>query len=145
MCIPKEWPPRPGLEPANMGGDIGSDGVNMIDWSICGADYLLLIDRHDIIRDALAFLAHSFTKPMSAGGHCLRNGRETVNTAVALLDNEARYRVDYHVDHLAEMEKIQLPVLEAWAIDLERVKFVKLDVVGLCCQITEVSPVDSLP
>jgi hypothetical protein len=129
----------------DMGADIVSDDINMIDWSICGADYMLLIDRHDIIRDALAFPAHSFIKPMTGGGPCRRNGRDTVDTSVALLDNKAGYRVDHHVNHQAEMEKIQLPVLDAWKIDLKRVKFVKLDVVGLRCSIEEVSPVDSVP
>ena len=59
----------------DLGADMVTDEIDMIDWSICGAEYYVLVDRHDTIRDVLPFPNHSRAAPASSGP-CQRNGQQ---------------------------------------------------------------------
>jgi hypothetical protein len=123
----------------DLGADIITDEINMIDWSICGAEYYVLLDQHDIIRDVLAFPNHSRVAPAS-WGPCQRNGRQMDEAIYAVLDNKGGDDKTYD-----QNDKTLLPALFAWKIDAKRVKFVKLDVGGMRCPLSAVDPVDRVP
>jgi len=120
----------------DLGADIVTDQINMIDWSICGAEYYVLMDRHDIIRDVLAFPAHSTAAPAS-WGPCQRNGRQMDEAVYSVLDNNGEDNKTYD-----QNDKTLLPVLAAWKVDEKTVKFVKLDVAGMLCSVSAVNDVD---
>jgi hypothetical protein len=123
----------------DLGADIITDEINMIDWSICGAEYYVLVDQHDIIRDVLAFPNHSRVAPASSGD-CQRNGQEMNEIIYSVLDNKAGYDKKYD-----QNDKTPLPALWAWRIDVKMVKFVKLDVAGMLCPLSAIDPVDRVP
>jgi hypothetical protein len=89
----------------DLGADIVTDEINMIDWSICGAEYYVLLDRHDVIRDVLAFPAHSRAAPASSGP-CQRNGQQIDEAVYVVLDNKAGYKIQHD-----DSDKTMLPVL----------------------------------
>jgi hypothetical protein len=120
----------------DLGADIVTDEINMIDWSICGAEYYVLVDRHDIIRDVLAVPAHSTAAPAS-WGPCQRNGRQMDEAVYSVLDNNGEDNKTYD-----QNDKTMLPVLAAWKVDEETVKFVKLDVAGMLCSVSAVDEAD---
>ena len=122
----------------DLGADIINDDLNMIVWSICGAEYYMLVDRHDIIRDVLPFPAHSKNAPASSGP-CQRNGRETSGVIYSVLDNRAGEDRKYD-----QNDKSLLPALWAWRVDEKRAKFVKLDVIGLRCPLSAIDPRDRI-
>ena len=123
----------------DLGADIVTDAINMIDWSICGAEYYVLADQHDIIRDALPFPNHSRTAP-AFSGDCQRNGLQMNEIIYAVLDNKAGFNKTYDRN-----DKILLPALWAWKVDVKTVKFVKLDVSGMLCPASAVDDVDRTP
>src|SRR5438132_4492728 len=43
----------------HLGADETSDQLSSISWLICGAEYVTLVDRKGLVRDAIAFPAHS--------------------------------------------------------------------------------------
>jgi hypothetical protein len=123
----------------DLGADIITDEINMIDWSICGAEYYVLVDQHDIIRDALPFPNHSRATP-TFSGDCQRNGQQTNEIIYAVLDNKAGYNKTYDPN-----DKTLLPVLWAWKVDVKEVKFVKLDVSGMLCALSGINSADRVP
>jgi len=123
----------------DLGADIITDEINMIDWSICGAEYYVLVDQHDIIRDVLAFPNHSRAAPASSGD-CQRNGQEMKEIIYSVLDNKTGSDRKYD-----QNDKTLLPALWAWKIDVKRVKFVKLDIAGMLCPLSAIDPVDRVP
>jgi hypothetical protein len=122
----------------DLGADIITDEINMIDWSICGAEYYVLVDRHDIIRDVLPFPAHSKTTP-AAGGPCQRDGRKMDDTIYAVLDNKAGENNKYD-----QNDETLLAVLAAWKVDLKKVKFVKLEVANMRCPASSIFSADQV-
>jgi len=123
----------------DLGADIITDEINMIDWSICGAEYYVLVDQHDIIRDVLPFPNHSRAAPASSG-QCQRNGREMDEIIYSVLDNNAGSSKTYD-----QNDKTLLPALSAWKVDVKKVKFVKLDVGGMLCPLSAIDPIDRVP
>jgi hypothetical protein len=123
----------------DLGADIITDEINMIDWSICGAEYYVLVDQHDIVRDVLPFPNHSRAAPASSG-HCQRNGQEMNEIIYSVLDNKAGSNKTYD-----ENDKTLLPALWAWKIDVKKVKFVKLDVGDMLCPLSAIDPADRVP
>jgi hypothetical protein len=123
----------------DVGADIITDDINMVDWSICGAEYYVLLDRHDTIRDVLAFPNHSRAAPASSG-QCQRDSRQIDEIIYSVLDNKAGDNKKYD-----QNDKTLLPALAAWKIDVKSVKFVKLDVSGLLCPLSAIDSVDRVP
>jgi hypothetical protein len=120
----------------DLGADMITDEINMVDWSICGAEYYVLLDQHDVIRDVLPFPNHSRAAPASSG-QCECDGREMNEIIYSVLDNQAGYQIAFDYN-----DKTLLPVLWAWKVDVKTVKFVKLDVAGMLCSVSAVNDVD---
>ncbi len=120
----------------DLGADIVTDEINMIDWSICGSEYYVLEDRHNIIRDALPFPAHSRATP-AFSADCQRDGRPMNEIIYAVLDNKADADKKYGPN-----DETLLPALSAWKVDVKTVKFVKLDVGGMLCPVSAIADVD---
>lgn len=110
----------------DLGGDEISDTLSSVTWRICGAEYILLIDR-GLVRDVLAFPAHSSTAP-AFSGTCRLNGKDQPGIYVAVLDGLT------HAD--------DLPVQFAWKIDQEHAKFVQVPGEGLLCPRSGISTAD---
>jgi hypothetical protein len=124
----------------NVGGDIITDEISMIDRSICGAEYYLLVDQDDIIRDVLPFPNHSRAAPATASRECQRDGLKMKEMVYAVLDNKAGYNIkmfDYK-------NKTPLAVLWAWEVDEKKIKFVKL-VGDMACPVSDVDVRDRVP
>ena len=116
-----------GIGLKGLGGDQISDSLSSVTWQICGAEYVLLIDRGGVVRDALAFPSHSRTSPAFSGA-CQFGGKELPGLYVAVLDGLK------HSD--------LLPVRFAWKIDQKQAKFVNVPNEGLLCPRSGISTAD---
>ena len=103
------------LQLKDLGADEISGRLNIIFWSICGEEYVVLEDDNTV-RDALKFPKHSKDSPQYTGV-CQLNGKDLPGYAVGVLKNEEG----------AQM----LPVVSAWKIDEKQKKFVELPTEGL--------------
>ena len=113
--------------------DLGASQVNnhlsLIAWSICGAEYQLLVSRGKV-SDAIRFPSHSRRQPEFLGT-CTLKGKALTDDVLAVLDNpnprrptEPPYRPD---------DATPLAAVHAWRIDEVRGRFVPLTVDGLRC------------
>jgi hypothetical protein len=102
----------------NLGGDEISDKFFSETWLICGHEYMLLVDRHNIVRDVLSVPEHSKKSPEFIG-ECKNNGARIPGTIIAILQNEEG--------------KDTLSAKAAWKLDEKTAKFVKLPTAGLRC------------
>ena len=123
----------------DLGASEITDQINAISWSICGKEYMLLQDARDIVRDALAFPAHSKTAPAFTGS-CERKGRATDETVVAILDNRAGYKKNYDPS-----DNSLFAATLAWKIDTKAVKFIKIDATGMRCPRSGIATADGGP
>jgi hypothetical protein len=101
-----------------LGADEIADGLSSVNWLICGAEYVELIDRRGGVRDALAFPPHSRSEP-AFSGICQAKGRDLPDTILAVLDGSTAAD--------------PLPVKTAWKIDQKGIKFVPIPGEGLLC------------
>ena len=101
-----------------LGADEIADGLSSVNWLICGAEYVELIDRRGGVRDALAFPPHSRSEP-AFSGICQAKGRDLPDTILAVLDGSTAAD--------------PLPVKTAWTIDQKGIKFVPIPGEGLLC------------
>lgn len=111
----------------NLGGDEISDNLSSVSSMICGAEYIELIDRKGLVRDALAFPQHSKTQP-AFSGFCQLNGKDLPDVIIAVLDGSAA--------------NAPLPVRTAWKIDQKQAKFVAMPGEGVTCPLTGIYTVD---
>jgi hypothetical protein len=111
----------------HLGADEISNDLSSINWLICGAEYIVLVDRHNIIGDAMPWPAHSKQAP-AFSGICRRGGKEAPDVVVAILDGTRTGDA--------------LPALSAWKIDQQRAKFVKIPTEGLLCPRSGIYTVD---
>lgn len=114
----------------DLGADEISDRLSSVNWQICGAEFILLIDRSGLIRDVLPFPAHSRSSPAFAG-FCRVNGTDLPDIVVAILD--------------AASTTDSLPVKVAWKIDQQHARFVKASIEGLICPRSGIYTVDGGP
>ena len=123
-------------------GDELSDTMNSATWIICGSEYMTLIDRHDVVRDAIAFPPHSATS-LKFGEGCQANGKEIPGGVVALLDDRSAAS-SAKSSQDSSQDKIPLTAKAVWKIDEKAGKFVVLSTSGFSCPrsaVTELDPV----
>ena len=101
-----------------LGADEISDQLSSVNWLICGSEYVELIDRRGLVRDALAFPPHSRSAP-AFSGICQAKGRDLSDIILAVLDGSTAAD--------------PLPVKTAWKIDQKSAKFVAISAEGLMC------------
>lgn len=111
----------------HLGADQTSDRLSSISWLICGSEYLVLVDRKGLVRDAIPFPAHSKKSP-AFSSYCRLNGKDLPDIFVGVLN--------------AEAAGDQLPALAVWKIDLKSAKFVKASTDGLRCPRSAIYTVD---
>jgi hypothetical protein len=111
----------------HLGADMISDDLSSINYLICGAEYVVLEDRKNVIRDAIAFPPHSRETP-SFSGVCQLNGREQPGYYMGVLN--AKAAGDW------------LPVVEAWKIDEKAAKLIKASAESLRCSRRGIITVD---
>jgi hypothetical protein len=111
----------------HLGADTISDDLSSINYLICGAEYSVLEDRKNVIRDAIAFPAHSRKTP-AFSGVCQLNGKEQPGYYMGVLNAEAAG--DW------------LPVVAAWKIDEKNAKLVKAPAETLRCSRRGIITVD---
>lgn len=111
----------------HLGADETSDQLSSINWLICGSEYITLVDRKGLVRDAIAFPPHSKKSP-AFSSYCKLNGKDIPDIFVGILN--------------AEVAGDQLPALAVWKIDLKGAKFVKAPVEGLSCPRSGIFTVD---
>jgi hypothetical protein len=110
----------------HLGADEISDRLSSINWLICGAEFMLLVDR-GLVGDALPFPSHSKASPAFTG-ICQSGGHDLPDIFVAILDGAST--ADF------------LPVVTAWKIDKQRAKFIKVSDEGLLCPRSGIYTVD---
>jgi hypothetical protein len=111
----------------DLGGDEISDQLSSVNWLICGAEYVELIDRRGLVRDVLPFPAHSKTAP-AFSGICQAKGRDLPDVIVAVLDGSSAAD--------------PLPVKTAWKIDQKGARFVSVSGEGLLCPRSGITTLD---
>lgn len=100
------------LQLKSLGGDELEWG-NAEWWQICGTTYSLLLDKHDIIRDALKL-------PTPAGTAVLEGACKGVHgEVIGVVENQAG--------------AADLPAKAAWRIDNSKKRFVPVPADGLLC------------
>ncbi len=114
----------------DLGADEISDRLSSVNWQICGAEFIVLIDHGGLVRDVLPLPEHSKRAPAFAG-FCRAKGRELPDIIVAILDGAPATD--------------DLPAQVAWKIDQERAKFVKTPVEDLVCPRSGLYTVDGGP
>jgi hypothetical protein len=124
----------------NEGGTIISDSLFLSGWSMCGKQYEYLVDRRNLIRDAVLF-EHSRARPGFIG-ECQVDGRPSSDGVLAILDipkplPEGR--------HYAANDSTLVPALVAWRIDEVQAKLVKIPTQGLRCPRNRIFTVDGGP
>ena len=113
------------------GADIINDNLQMVSWKICGGDYNMLVDHKNVIRDVLAFPAHSRATP-EFSGQCSIGGKLMADTVYAVLDNKAGFDPNTE-HHYAPGDQTLMPALFAWRVDEKHDKFVSVPVKGMMC------------
>jgi hypothetical protein len=68
----------------HLGADEISDNLSSINWLICGAEYIVLVDRRNMIGDAMPWPAHSKQSP-AFSGLCRRGGKDLRDVVVGML------------------------------------------------------------
>ena len=111
----------------HLGADDIRTNLSSVDWLICGAEYSVLVDRRNVIGDAIAIPAHSKQAP-AFSGMCLRAGKELPDIIFAILDGATA--------------KDPMPATAAWKIDQAHAKFVKISADGLLCPRSGIYTVD---
>jgi hypothetical protein len=111
----------------DLGGDEISDSLSSVNWLICGNEYIVLVDRSGVIRDAMPFPPHSKGSPAFTG-ICQAGGKDLPDIFVAVLDGSVATDL--------------LPVQAAWKIDQKRAKFAKASNEGLLCPRSGVTTAD---
>jgi len=111
----------------HLGADEISDRLSSINYLICGAEFVLLVDRPGLVRDVIAFPPHSRKSP-AFSGTCQAGGRDLPDVFIGVLNGEAAGEA--------------LPVLSAWKIDQRNAKFVKAATDGLRCPRDTIYTVD---
>jgi hypothetical protein len=114
-----------------LGADEIADGLSSVNWLICGAEYVELIDRRGLVRDALAFPPHSRSEP-AFSGICQAKGRDLPDVILAVLDGSAA----------ADPSTDSLPVKTAWKIDQKGVRFVPIPGEGILCPRSGITTLD---
>lgn len=111
----------------HLGADEISDHLSSINWLICGAEYIVLVDRRNIIGDAIPVPAHSKQSP-AFSGICQLRSKELPDIVFAILDGARGGDL--------------LPAATAWKIDQPHAKFVKMPTDGLLCPRSGIYTVD---
>lgn len=111
----------------NLGGDEISDNLSSVSSMICGAEYIELIDRKGLVRDAIAFPPHSKAQP-AFSGFCQLRGKDLPDVIVAVLDGSPAGDL--------------LPVKTAWKIDQTQAKFTAIPGEGMLCPRSGIYTVD---
>jgi hypothetical protein len=111
----------------HLGADATADDLSSVSWLICGSEYLTLVDRKGLVRDAIPFPPHSKKAP-AFSSYCKLNGKDLPDIFVGVLN--------------AEVAADQLPALHLWKIDLKGAKFVKASTDGVRCSRSAIYTVD---
>ena len=102
----------------DLGGSELDGGLFLSSWLVCENEYIMIMDKRSIVRDALQFPQHSKASPEFIGS-CKVNGKALPGEMVAVLNNQAG----------AE----SLSPKFAWKIDKRTAKFVKVATEGMQC------------
>jgi hypothetical protein len=111
----------------HLGADEISDNLSSINWRICGAEYIALVDRHGLVGDVMPLPQHSKQSPVFSG-ICQIKGRDLPDMIFATLDGG--------------VATDPLPVLTAWKIDQQHAKFIKLSSEGILCPRSGIYTID---
>jgi hypothetical protein len=121
----------------DLGADMLTDHLALINWRICGKEYAMLADTK--IRDVMLFPPHSPTNPMSIGS-CQLNGTLLPGTIAAVLDN----RGGISARNPANADKL-LNATAAWRIDPRSAKFEPMPTQNLLCRLGDINTADGGP
>jgi hypothetical protein len=124
-----------------LGGDEVSDTLNSVSWEICGKEYYTVLDLHEVIRDVIAFPAHSKTEPEFASAGCQANGKTISDVVVGTLDNAGAKPGA----HYSMQDKTLLPTKTAWKINGDSGKLSPLGTTDLKCPVSDVITTDGGP
>jgi hypothetical protein len=111
----------------HLGADEISDRLSSINWLICGAEFIALVDRNGLVGDVLPHPAHSKQSP-AFSGICQIRGKDLPDIIFAILDGAKATD--------------PLPAVMAWKIDQQHNKFIKISTEGLLCPRSGIYTVD---
>lgn len=111
----------------HLGADEISDRLSSINWLICGAEFIALVDRNGLVSDVLPHPPHSKQSP-AFSGVCQVNGKDLPDIVFAILDGSK--------------DAENLPAQIAWKIDQKGAKFVKTSNEGMLCPRSGIYTVD---
>jgi hypothetical protein len=94
-----------------------SDRLALMDWSICGKEFITIEDENRVVRDVLQVPFHSPHFPQF-NGLCKINGKEKKDFIFAIL---------------IKSDEDDLPAKAAWRVDEKSGKFIKLSLGGIRC------------
>lgn len=103
----------------DLGADQIDDGVGTITWQICGRTFVVL-DVHDVARDAVELPPHSREAPAFSASSCEVGGKKVEGDFLGVFASAA------------SGDAPMLPVKTAWRIDRKRSKLVLLETPAAC-------------
>ena len=109
----------------DLGGDEISDELNSVSWRICAKEYVVVSDAKGVVRDVLAFPAHSKAAPEFSATECRANGKTVSGAIVGVMDAKRN-------------------VTAAWKIDTKTGRFSPLPA-GLICRSPSIVTADGGP
>jgi hypothetical protein len=110
----------------HLGSDQISDSLSSMDWRICGAEYTALV-TNGRVGDVIPVPPHSKQSPAFTGT-CQLKGKDLPDIIFAILNRSK--------------DAENLPALNAWKIDQEAAKFVRISTEGLLCPKSGIYTVD---
>jgi hypothetical protein len=111
----------------HLGADQISDELSSIDWRICGAEYSALVTREGRVGDVIPIPPHSKQSPAFTGT-CQLQGKDLPDLIFAILNRSK--------------DAENLPAQNAWKIDQQAAKFVRMSTNGLLCPKSGIYTVD---
>jgi hypothetical protein len=120
-----------GIGLKDLGGDEVSDDLNSVSWKICGKEYFVVQGTDNVVRDVLAFPAHSRAAPQFSSAGCQVSGKPDTSVIVGVLDNAATTK-----------GAALLPATAAWRIDEKTGKLSAVPVAGLKCPRSDIITAD---
>lgn len=86
----------PGLE--DLGGDEVGDNLNSVSWRICAKEYVVVSDAKGVVRDVLAFPAHSRAAPEFGATECRADGKLVSGAIVGVMDAKRKVTAAWKID-----------------------------------------------
>ena len=87
----------------DLGGDEIGDDLSSVSWRICAKEYVVVSDAKGMVRDVLAFPAHSKSSPEFSAAECRADGKTVSGAIVGVMDAQRKVTAAWKIDQKTGM------------------------------------------